>query len=68
MSQYIKFEPALQCSTLNCGNMATVALVDNAPPQLGEFVEYPPVGRVYLLQPICRECVARMQAVYEDER
>lgn len=64
--EIIKFEPALTCCAVDCDNPATVAAVSPAPPQLGEFLEFPPVGTVYLMTPICRECVSKMDETYRE--
>jgi hypothetical protein len=56
----ITFSPALPCSTISadgaalCGKDATVGTL------------YPMGGGQYILQPICRECVAAMQRNYAD--
>lgn len=60
----IKFEPPLTCSTIDCGNQATVGMVEPAPPQLGEFVEFPPVGPTYIFMPICEDCVTKLGEIY----
>lgn len=63
-STIIKFEPAIECGTYNCGNMATVATVERAPSRLGDIMPFPPVRRPYLFMPICEPCVNRMQQIY----
>ncbi len=60
----ITFNPPLTCSTYDCGKPSTVATVEAAPPQLGEFMEYPPVGPIYIFMPLCRDCVAKMAKNY----
>jgi hypothetical protein len=52
----ISFDPALPCSSIHgekiCGNPATVGTL------------YMIAGGQYILQPFCRECVKRLQAIY----
>ena len=57
----ISFNPALPCCTWQgdvlCGKPATVATL------------YPTGGGMYIMQPICRDCVAALERVYfPDEK
>jgi hypothetical protein len=52
----IRFDPPLPCATIDgdrrCGKDATAATL------------YPTGGGMYIMQPICRDCVAGLAKVY----